>query len=523
MFLSQNIWAFHSAGAEMRYKYLGKDNLANDKYEITIVFWRDCSNNGPNAAQLDPQITVFFFQILPKIEYSNIAGSGFKTVKLSKHIKKDSINLYKGYSCINLPPSICLEIGEYTFEQSFPPRTGGYYVGWQRCCRNAAISNIVNPVEIGITYLCKIPGKEVEKRNNSVVFSKPVFPFVCLGMETTFDLSTTDVDGDSLVYKFVEPSSGLDKNGVGVASGNGRTEVNIGNKMGIPPILPVKFKPDYSAENPFGKGSKVELDSQTGELKVMAASEGLHSMAILVEEWRNGAKINENTRDFQTWVIKCKSKEVSNIVIETPTSDNPDLVKLNWFYVTQNVPFEFDVEIKGDINIKPDSFLVYPIGLLADTSQFKLSIKSKNPYIIHVKGEIHDRYPNDSTLLSFVVEKISDCIITPFPIMFTQYVKVKPNGRNPNPDFPLKQVVIYPNPNNGQFYINWDSDVTGLTTFSIADLTGRIKYKTQVQSQRGKNELEFIPEKMGYQLSSGMYILRTSTSYGYTISKIVVQ
>lgn len=422
LFASTGVYAWHTAGSEMRYKCLGKDpqKPENNLYEVTLVFWRDCGANGPNVAGMDPQITVFFFEREPVIKYANPMT---QNVKLTKHILKVT-DLASAMACVRVPPNICLELGEYTFQKSFPrAKKGGFYIGWQRCCRNASIKNIVDPAKIGITYLAAVPGAEVADCNNSAYFNKPPISFVCLGKEFTYDFSATDPDGDSLVYKMVDPLSGVDKNGTGVTDGNGATEVNIGNKMGIPPIVPVKFKPGYSAQNIFGDGGYMKIDSQTGMLSFLPPQEGLHVFAVVVEEWRNKKLISTNIRDFQTWVIKCEAQTL-------PIEISPKFDSLNFnvsndtLFVEEDQDFSFElkVETPGDDKIR---FNYLPTGLLADPKYFTYEVKGTNPMILKIKGKISCDQPENLAKLRLIAEDANECIIKFFKEKII-YVKILP-------------------------------------------------------------------------------------------------
>ncbi|MEZ5067625.1 MAG: hypothetical protein R2847_03690 [Bacteroidia bacterium] len=74
----------------------------------------------------------------------------------------------------------------------------GYYISWERCCRNNATLNLNRPGDTGIAYYMEIPDPAII--DNSPFFSTDPFPFMCVGQDFSFDFSATDPDGDVLTY-----------------------------------------------------------------------------------------------------------------------------------------------------------------------------------------------------------------------------------------------------------------------------------------------------------------------------------
>ena len=91
----------------------------------------------------------------------------------------------------------------------------GYYVTWQRCCRNYNIDNVFskNPdlggIYAGQTFFLEFP-PVVNASGEPFINSSPnLFPvlsdLVCPNREYWLDFSGKDVDGDSLTYTLVTP------------------------------------------------------------------------------------------------------------------------------------------------------------------------------------------------------------------------------------------------------------------------------------------------------------------------------
>lgn len=186
--------ATHIVGGEIYYDYLG-----NNSYRVTMKVYRDCINGVPPFD--DPAFMTIF----------RGDGSVYSTLNVALT------------SSISVPPSnnspcapttagsACVEEAIYVTTVTLPPLTGGYYIAYQRCCRNGTILNLVNPGAVGATYWEHIPGPEVVAVNSSPRFTKRPPIYICKGVPIKFDHAATDPDGDSLAYSLCTPFNGLDQ------------------------------------------------------------------------------------------------------------------------------------------------------------------------------------------------------------------------------------------------------------------------------------------------------------------------
>jgi len=83
----------------------------------------------------------------------------------------------------------------------------------------------------------------------------------------------------------------------------------------------------------------------------------------------------------------------------------------------------------------------------------------------------------------------------------------------------IRNYVIYPNPNEGNFTINMDSDESTTGMLYLTDVTGKMVYELQVSVQQGRNEFPVhLPD-----ISSGVYLLRFTVGINYqNVTKIVI-
>ena len=84
----------------------------------------------------------------------------------------------------------------------------GYFMVWERCCRNGAVVNISNPLSTGMTYALEFPAimrDGVPFVNSSPSLFPPLSDFACVGELYYVDFAGIDLDGDSLAYSLTEP------------------------------------------------------------------------------------------------------------------------------------------------------------------------------------------------------------------------------------------------------------------------------------------------------------------------------
>ncbi len=269
------VFATHIIGGEITYKYLGNNN-----YKITLKVYRDC--NTGQAPFDDPAVLGVF----------NGQGSLLSTINLGNpavtHIQPNLNN-----PCITTPPDICVEQAIYTSTENLPPVNGGYQIVYQRCCRNGTILNILDPGNVGSTYIAKIPDVSIYGYNSSPYFNNYPPIAICAGMHLEFDHSATDIDGDSLVYSFCTPYEGA-------TSGNPMPQPPSG-----PPYGTVIWVPPFNMTNQVSSTPQMVIDHVTGILSADPDAAGQFVVGVCVKEYRNGILLGEDRRDFQFNVTLC--------------------------------------------------------------------------------------------------------------------------------------------------------------------------------------------------------------------------
>ncbi|MBI1286525.1 MAG: T9SS type B sorting domain-containing protein [Flavobacteriales bacterium] len=272
----QRVSATHIVGGELVYTYLG-----NSQYAITLVVYRDCLSG---QAPFDDPAAIGIFNSSGTL-VQDLSFSLDSIVQLQSTINS---------SCVTAPNSVCTEAGYYTDIVTLPPTPGGYTIAYQRCCRNSVVQNIVDPGNVGATYVATIPGSGSSPDNSSPIWSNLPPLYVCANLPWQFDHSAFDLDGDSLVYSLCTPYSGA------------TSSSPQPNPPGAPPYTPISWQAPYSINDMMG-GVPLTIDPQTGELNATPNAIGTYVIGMCVQEYRNGVLLGETRRCIQINVVNCQA------------------------------------------------------------------------------------------------------------------------------------------------------------------------------------------------------------------------
>lgn len=169
--------ATHIVGGNITYRCVAKDI-----YEVTMVVRRDCYNGDPEAFFDDPASIGIFDRTGELMQ-----GLGTKGQLLLKLNQNDTLeSIMENLCSLDGVNSVCIHETTYRGTVFLPFRPGGYYLMYQRCCRNVPIQNIKEPLETGASWVVHISDLAMSQCNSSPVFKNGLLSSFALA--SLFDL-----------------------------------------------------------------------------------------------------------------------------------------------------------------------------------------------------------------------------------------------------------------------------------------------------------------------------------------------
>lgn len=170
-----------------------------------------------------------------------------------------------------------------------------YNMQWSDCCRNNAITS--GSASDGMFAGGTAIDLSIIPCNSSPQFATVPVPYICAGQNFTFSQGAFDPDGDSLAFS-LSPCM-----------------ANLTTQVG--------YDPGFSPATPLGPSWNVNIDGRTGTIS-LTANPGNQVVAVLcvtVEEFRDGIKIGQVSRDIQIFVINCPANNLPAITtVANPTN-----------------------------------------------------------------------------------------------------------------------------------------------------------------------------------------------------------
>lgn len=274
-----SLWSTHIVGGEFELIH-----IQDFRYRLNLVIYFDQVNGSPNAE--DSFVFPYIFRTRDNMYMDSVV-----LVNTSS-----SLVPYTQPNCA-IGDLVTRRILYTSLVELSPTRYDdpeGYYIAWERCCRNNFVSNInysgqINTV--GQTFFLQFP--PVIKNNLPFVNSTPaLFPplrdYGCVGKPFYTEFGGTDLDGDSLVYSLADP---LDS-----STDDAHPAITAAPYSNIPWV-------DGIDVNNMVPGVPPLQVNSGGLITVTPDTKGLFVFAVKVEEFREGVKIGEVRRDFQMLVI----------------------------------------------------------------------------------------------------------------------------------------------------------------------------------------------------------------------------
>lgn len=274
-------------------------HISGTSYRLNLIIYFDQINGAPGAK--DPNATVTIYRKRDKIFMAS----------LILPLNNESNVPYTQPQCSH--GEIITTKLTYTSIITLSPEEfndpEGYFVVWERCCRNYSITNIYSQVptassiSAGQTFYLEFPPvvkKGEPFHNSSPRLFPPLNDFACPYRPYYVDFAGVDDDGDSLVYSLVTPLN---------------TTAAIALPTPSPgPYPEVVWRPGYNLSNIIGGKPDLRI-SKDGLLTATPRTQGLFVFAVQIDEYRAGEKIGLSRRDFQMLVVDaCPQAEPPQIV-----------------------------------------------------------------------------------------------------------------------------------------------------------------------------------------------------------------
>jgi hypothetical protein len=342
-------------------------HLVNFDYQFNLIIYFDEVNGLQGNKTQDKFITARIYRVSDNafmrdvpLAFTEINDVHYTQAKCSIEQLKTSRMFYTSVSPITLPA------GQYNDPQ-------GYYIIWERCCRNYTIANIHsrNPNEFpgeaaGQTFYLQFPPVVKDGKpfvNSSPELFPPLSDYACINKPYYADFAGHDRDGDSLAYTLVTPLS--------THTSDAYPPLNPA------PYPPVRWQSSFNLSHIMNGNPDLQI-SADGLLTVRPSFiTGLFVFAVKCEEYRHGIKIGEVRRDFQMLVQDCKDADPPKITAKTPDGglkDNTlnlsyqntvaDADRCITVHVADSDAFKISENFKEVVSIR-----AIPIGFKGDVSE----------------------------------------------------------------------------------------------------------------------------------------------------------
>ncbi|GAB3202258.1 gliding motility-associated-like protein [Pontibacter aydingkolensis] len=285
LLICYSAFATHIVGGEFELRHVSENN-----YRLFFNLYFDQVNGSPGARDMSVSVNIFEkgtdkFITTIRLPFRSESAMNYTNVGCSTSDIKTTVMLY--YEDVFLDPAV------YT-------NAAGYYVVWERCCRNNTITNIKESGSAGTTFYMEFPAVVKNGnafRNSSPKLSPPPNDYACVGELFYYNFGSTDADGDQLVYDLVTPLNG------------NSSPTSIIPPPSSGPYPEISWLPGYSKDQQIQGDPAVKIDEKTGRLTVKPDHAGLFVFGVRCQEYRNGVKIGEVRRDFQLLVKTCRKNE----------------------------------------------------------------------------------------------------------------------------------------------------------------------------------------------------------------------
>ncbi|MAR65491.1 MAG: hypothetical protein CMB83_06185 [Flammeovirgaceae bacterium] len=425
--------ANHIVGGEIEMIHIGEENSFT--YRVKLIQYFDCAqtaNPGPDD--------LISYTIFRKSD-GQAMRDGTMFITNQEFVPYTNPDCALGFLCT-------LKV-EYSHEITLDPNEfndpAGYVIVWERCCRNQAIKNLVDPGVNGMTYTLHFP-PIVDPEGNPFINSSPrLFPplsdYACVNQLFYIDFAGKDDDGDSIVYSLSAPLDDRQTNG----------PINLINPVPPPTAPPhpiVDFAPGYDIATMIPGDPALSISNE-GFITVTPTEVGLYVFSVKADEYRDGIKIGEARRDFQMLVVDgCNPPDPPEALVKVPGSTEYYKEDDTIIYVASQ-PKCFDFFVTDDVGTN--------VSLNAIGVNFGSEKTDLSDIFSFSEGSIND---SGDTLKVQVC--VSDCPYIQNEPYLIDLIAADDACPLPQRDTVRVTIIVEPPSNSNPFYVN-QKDTTVVT------------------------------------------------------------
>lgn len=344
-------------------------HISGNSYRVNLILYFDVLNGSSGAK--DPSFTTAIFRKRDNAFMQNVYFQDPTSTPVQ----------YTQPSCSNgeivteklvYTTTITLSDARYNDAQ-------GYYIIWERCCRNYTITNIysndpaISAAAAGQTFYLEFP--PVVKDGQPFINSTPhLFPplsdYACPRKPYYVDFAGTDDDGDSLVYSLVTPLS--------------THTIDAFPPLLSAPYPEVNWRPPFSATNILGGRPDLKI-STDGLLTATPMQQGLFVFAVKCEEYRDKQKIGEVRRDFQMLVVDvcphAEPPQVTGVKLDDPSVSYDENMSVTFSNTVTDEQRCIEVVVSDPDSSSPDDNFTEKVKIKAIPIGFKSDVSDVLPSI----------------------------------------------------------------------------------------------------------------------------------------------
>lgn len=279
--------ASHLAGGEIFYEHVA--GTVRD-YKVTLIIYRDLNGIAlGNTANLN---------------YSSSCNAGGNVTLSATPGTTLNAPVTGAYPCVSLSTAGSVPFSSYSYQGTItlPTNCNDWVFYWSSCCRNPAITNLVNPASQGFLIQAKL-NNNLGQNSSPVFITPPVKQFCLKGPnDPAFNWSQAAIEpnGDSIVYEFGAP---LDDPFPGTA---------------------IPWANGYSLTAPMTTWNGIALDNATGTFTFKPSQNEVDVFKVDVNEYRFDPALTQwifvgsTTREMQVPILsQCDLATASGPQINT--------------------------------------------------------------------------------------------------------------------------------------------------------------------------------------------------------------